>query len=467
MYTQEKIHYIVTRQRAFFRTNKTLSISFRLEMLKKLKIGIQTHEKMLLEGLKDDLGRHEQEGYFCDIGPVLHEIDEALHHLKKWAKEETKYSGILAFPSMITKVYKMPYGVSLIMSPFNFPYMLSLGVLVASIAGGNTSVIKASSKCLQSTAALKKMIEDTFEEDYVTVIDGGHDVADMCLNERFDKIFYTGSPKVGKHVMECAAKHLTPVALELGGETGNFCVIRKDANIKDAARKIAWFKCLNSGQVCLNINQVAVAKEVSEEFVSELKKAFEKYLGKHPHQHAEYPKLINEKAYDSLVKELEGYKDRIVFGGKGDRNSQKFDPTVLYPIGIDEDIVQHELFNPLLPIIEYNDAEVDKLLETIAIREHGLSFYLFTRDIAWAKKVMSSQQFGGGCINEVCMQIMAKGAPFNGTGHSGMGKYHGKWGFEEFTHPQTVLIGSTHFNLPFRNHPYKPIKYAILRKLLK
>ena len=326
------------------------------------------------------------------------------------------------------------------------------------MAGGNTAVIKASSKSKSCTRVLREIISDTFPSEYITVISGGHDVADMCLNERFDKIFYTGSPKVAKHVMERASVNLTPLALELGGETGNWCVIRKDADLDDAARKIAFFKICNSGQICININQVAVAEEVAEEFIGKLKTAIIKQIGEHPHENPEYPRMITEAAYKKCASEADKYRERIVFGGEGSEASCKYDTTIIYPVGIDEQIVNHELFCPILPVVPFRDEEIDSLLEVIASREHGLALYIFTGDVKWAEKVMRTQQFGGGCINEVCIHMMVKGAPFNGTGHSGMGAYHGVWGFREFTHPQTVLMGSPRFNLPLREHPYSGTK---------
>ncbi len=289
MYTESDIKHIVEKQREFFRSGKTLDLEFRIRQLKRLKKMITDHEKEIDDALKEDLGRAPLEAYFCDIGSVILEINETISGIRKWAKPETHFSGIHCFPSVITKVYKTPYGVSLIISPFNFPFILSLGVLTASIAGGNTAVIKASSKSAASTRLLKTMLSEIFPERYVSVIDGGHDVADMCLAQRFDKIFYTGSPRVGSHVLEAAAKNLTSTALELGG----------------------------------------------------------------------------------------------------------------------------------------------------------------------------------GCINEVCLHMMVKGVPFNGVGHSGMGAYHGKWGFMEFTHPTSVLIGSTKFNLPMREHPYSPSWKETLIKLFE
>ncbi len=470
-WTEEDVRAVVEKQRAFFKTGKTLDVKWRIEQLKKLRAGMLSHEKELEEALHADLGRSVSEAYFCDIGDVIMEINETIHGLKKWSKPETHFSGLVCWPSITTKVYKMPYGVSLIISPFNFPLLLSLGVLVASIAGGNTAVIKTSSKAVACTAATQKLIADIFPPEYCTVIDGGHDVADFCLAQRFDKIFYTGSPKVGVHIMECAAKNLTPVALELGGETGNWCVVRKDADIKDAARKIAFFKILNSGQVCIDINQVAVAEEVADQFVEELKKAIISQVGEDPVNNPEYPKLVAKSAYIACANEAEEYRDRIVFGGKGDPETLKYAPTIIYPVGIDEKIVNHELFCPLLPVVRFKDSEIDALMSTIADREHGLSLYVFTKDMKWAKKAMSSQQYGGGCINEVCLQLMVKGVPFNGTGHSGMGAYHGEWGFREFTHPSTVLKGHSHFNLPLREHPYdgekNKYKMTVLRKFLR
>ena len=466
-YTKEEIHGLVLKQREFFLTGITLDVNFRISQLKRLKEMMLANSEKIEKALKEDLGRSDAEAYFCDIGSVVMEINEYIKGVKKWNRPERHSSGLACFPSTTTKVYKLPYGVSLIISPFNFPFLLSVGVLAASMAGGNTALIKASSKSKASTEVLKQLIAETFPQEYCVVIDGGHDVADFCLEERVDKIFYTGSPNVGKHVMEMASKKLIPVTLELGGETGNWCVVRKDADLKDAARKVAFFKLMNAGQVCININQVAVASEVADQFVEELKAAFVKQIGEKPLENEEYPKLIAQRAYDNIEREAEEYKDRIVFGGHGDKDTWKYEPTIIYPVNIDEGIVNHEIFGPLLPVVRYEDDDINKLMDTIARREHGLALYVFTKDKKWAKKVMSTQQYGGGCVNEVCLHLMVKGVPFNGTGHSGMGAYHGIWGFREFTHPSSVLYGKTHMNLPLREHPYTKKKKKMLGAFLK
>ena len=466
-YTESKIREIVAAQRRFFRSGETLPVRWRIQQLKRLKAAVLAHEKEFEDALAEDLGRSTVEAYLCDIGPIIVEINEMLAGLRRWARPECHFSGLMCFPSLVTKVYKMPYGVSLVISPFNFPILLTIGVVAAAMAGGNTVVIKSSSKSTASTAALKKFFAEVFPPEYVTLIDGGHDVADLCLAQRFDKIFYTGSPAVGKHVLEAAAKNLTPVALELGGETGNWCIVRKDADLKDAARKIAFFKLTNAGQICININQIAVAEEVAEPFLKELKQAFISQIGEHAEENPEYPKLITSSAYDKCARLADEYRDRIVFGGVGNPETRRYAPTMIYPVGIDEPIVLHELFCPLLPIVPFKDAEVDALMETIADREHPLAMYLFTQDMRWANRVMQTQQYGGGCINEVCIHMMVKGVPFNGTGHSGMGAYHGEWGFREFTHPQTVLKGRTRFNLPLREHPYSGKAGETKMKLLR
>ena len=465
MYTEQDIKNIVEKQREYFKSNQTLDVDFRIAQLKKLKSVVIKYENEIKKALNLDLGRSDNESYLLDIGTIILEINETIHGLKKWAKPELHFSGLVCFPSVFTKVYKMPYGVTLIIAPFNFPFLLSLGVLIASIAGGNTAVVKLSSKSIHSTELICKMIAEIFDEKYICAIDGGHDVADYCLNQRFDKIFYTGSPNVAKHVMAKAAENLTPVALELGGETGNWCIVRKDANLLDAARKIAFFKLCNAGQICININQVAVAKEVADEFIKLLILEFKKQIGDDPLKNEEYPKLINVSAYKKCNDEVKLYASKIMYGGKGDPNTNKFEPTILYPIDIDEAVVNHELFWPILPIVPFADNEVDNLVNTINNREHGLALYLFTNDILWANKVMSTSQFGGGCINEVTMHLLVKGVPFGGTGHSGMGAYHGEWGFKEFSHPVTVLRGSNKFDLPLRYHPYNDSK--IKEKLIR
>ena len=466
-YSDERIRDIVAAQRKFFRTGETLPIRWRIKQLKRLKEAVIAHQDELIAALRADLGRSELEAYLCDIGPIIVEVNEMISGLRRWNRPEVHFSGLMCWPSVLTKVYKMPYGVSLVISPFNFPILLTIGVVAAAMCGGNTVVVKSSSKSAASTAALKKFFAEVFPPEYITLIDGGHDVADMCLAQRWDKIFYTGSPSVGKHVLAEAAKNLTPVALELGGETGNWCVVRADADLKDAARKIAFFKLLNAGQICININQIAVAEEVAEAFIEELRAAFIAQIGEHAETNEEYPNLITDGAYDKCAKLADEYRERIVFGGVGDKATRKYAPTIIYPVGIDEHIVQHELFCPLLPIVPYKDAEADALMDVIAEREHPLAMYVFTRDMRWANRVMQTQQFGGGCINEVCIHMMVKGVPFNGTGHSGMGAYHGEWGFREFTHPQTVLKGRTRWNLPLREHPYSGEAGKTKMKLLR
>ena len=436
---EAEISGLVAAQRRFFRTGETLPVRWRIRQLKRLKAAVVAHADEFTQALAADLGRSSVEAYLCDIGPIIVEINEMLRGLRRWARPERHFSGMMCFPSMVTKVYKMPYGVTLVISPFNFPILLTVGVVAAAMAGGNTVVVKSSSKSAASTAALKRFFAEVFPPEYVTLVDGGHDVADICLAQRFDKIFYTGSPSVGRHVMAEAARNLTPVTLELGGETGNWCVVRRDADLGDAARKIAFFKLCNAGQICINVNQIAVAEEVAGPFVEELKRAFTEQIGDHAEQNPEYPWLITDAAYNKCAALADGYRDRIVYGGTGDPATRRYAPTIIYPVGIDEQIVRHELFCPLLPVVPFRDAEADALMETIADREHPLAMYLFTGDRRWADRVMQTQQFGGGCVNEVCIHMMVKGVPFNGTGHSGMGAYHGVWGFREFTHPQTVI----------------------------
>ena len=466
-YTKEEICAAVAAQKEYFAGGTTLDTAFRRDALTRLREAVISHEAALTLALGKDLSRAPQEAYLCDIGPLLMEIDEALKGLRRWARPETHFSGFTCFPSLITKVYKMPYGTCLIISPFNFPVLLSLGVLTAAIAGGNTAVLKMSAKAPASADAVAELIRDAFPPEYITVIRGGHETADLLLAERFDKIFYTGSPRVAKHIMAEAAKNLTPVGLELGGETGNWCIVRKDADLKDAARKIAFMKTVNAGQVCININQVAVEESVADAFLEALKNAFSRQIGADAQQSPEYPRLISRAAYEKCSAEAEVYRSRIVFGGNGDEETLRYAPTVIYPVGIREEIVQHELFSPLLPVVPYAAAEEEQLLQTIAGREHGLALYLFTKDKAWAARVMQSQQYGGGCVNEVCMQLMVKGVPFGGTGHSGMGAYHGVWGFREFTHPSTVLWGKTKLNLSLREHPYTDRKMKTLRSVEK
>lgn len=466
-YSVDEISRIVESQRNFFRTGATLEIAWRKARLRELRDAVIAHESEFEDALNMDLGRSRTEAYLCDIGPTIMEINEIIRGLKRWARPERHFSGLMCFPSLTTKVYKMPYGVTLVISPFNFPILLTLGVVAASISGGNTVVVKASAKSGHCTEVLKDFISQLFPPEYVTLIDGGHDVADMCLAQRWDKIFYTGSPKVGRHVLGMAAGNLTPVALELGGETGNWCVVRKDADIADAARKIAFFKLCNAGQICIDINQVAVAEEVADRFIDALKSEFSRQIGDSPQENSEYPHLISSAAYDKCAAIADSHRERIVYGGRGNSETLRYTPTIIYPVGIDEDIVKSELFNPILPVVPFRDADIDSVMDTVESREHPLAMYLFTKDIRWAEKAMQTHQYGGGCINEVCLHLMVKGVPFGGTGHSGMGAYHGEWGFREFTHPSTVLKGCTRFNLSLREHPYNEGKVLPLLRFLE
>ncbi len=466
-YTEERVTEIVDAQREYFLTGATLDVRFRKEQLKKLKNMVEKYEDRIIAALCEDLGRSPTEAYLCDVGMMILEINETIRGLSRWARPERHFSGLQCFPSVSTKVYKMPYGVTLILSPFNFPILLCLGVLIAAIAGGNTAVLKVSSKSRACSALTAEMIAATFPPEYVTVVEGGHDVADMCLAQRFDKIFYTGSPKVARHVLSEAARNLTPCALELGGETGNWAVVRADADLEDAAPKIVFFKLLNAGQICINVNQIGVAAEVADRFVDILKAEFARQIGKNALENDEYPKLINAAAYRKCRDEAELYRDRIVCGGYGDEDTCKYAPTIIYPVDVNEPIVQHELFSPLLPVVTFPDAGVDALFDTMSRREKPLAMYVFTKDLKWANRVMRTMQYGGGCINEVCYHMIVKGVPFNGRGHSGMGAYHGEWGFREFTHPQTVLTGKTFLNLPLRLHPYGGKKNAYKMKLIR
>ncbi len=464
-WTEKDIRELAERQHAFFRSGATLDVKWRKEQLKKLRDAIIERREQLEAALEADLGRCGEEAFLCDIGPTIMEINEILRGMGRWAKPEVHFSGFVCFPSLVTRVYKLPYGVTLLISPYNFPVLLTLGVLAASLSAGNTAIIKTSSKSPACTRVMQEMLASIYPLEYCQLVDGGHDVADWCLEQRVDKIFYTGSPAVAKHVLEMAAKNLTPVALELGGENGNWCIVRKDADLQDAARKIAFFKLCNSGQICIEINQVAVAEEVAEEFLTLLRREFIRQIGENAPENPEYARLISAAAYERCAEEAEQYRERIIFGGYGNKDKLRYAPTIIYPVGAEEPIVRHELFCPLLPVVPFPDAQVEKILETIAGREHPLAMYLFTADLPWARKVMGRMQYGGGCINEVCIHLMVRGVPFNGTGHAGMGAYHGIWGFREFTHPSTVLEGSSRFNLPLREHPFRGNKWK--KKLME
>ncbi len=449
----------IERQRTYFLSGATLDVSWRKSQLKALKTALQTHEKMLLEALRLDLGKCYFEGYETEIGMVHCEINHMLKHLGKWTKPKRVATPIVHFPSK-SKIYAEPLGVVLIMSPWNYPLQLTLAPLAAAIAAGNCAVVKPSRYSGETAKALEQMIADTFPPEYVTVFQGGSAMNTELLQHRFDHIFFTGSPAVGKVVMEAAARNITPVTLELGGKSP--VIVDETADIKLAATRIAWGKFINAGQTCVAPDYVLVARPQEKRLLEELKRAIVQFYGSDALHNDEFPKIINEKHYQRLCGLLND--GEIFYGGQQIEQLQKIAPTIMTQVRLDSALMTDEIFGPILPVIPYDSFE--QAAAMIRGKEKPLALYLFTQDENRQKWVMEHLSFGGGCINDTVVHLSNPNMHFGGVGQSGMGSYHGIRGFETFSHLKSVLKKATWLDLPVRYAPYKS-KLGLVKKLIK
>lgn len=455
-----EISEITELQRKFFKTGKTLDPAYRLAALEKLEKSVKAHEKEVMEALKLDLGKSEQEAFMCEYGLSLSELNHMKKHLKSYARRrrvKTPLTNVLA----ASYVYKMPYGNVLVMSPWNYPFLLTMEPLIDAIAAGNTVVLKPSAYSPNTSLAIKHIIEEAFEEAYVAVTLGGRAENQKLLDERFDLIFFTGSQRVGTEVMQKAAVHLTPVTLELGGKSP--CIIDRDADIKLAAKRVVFGKYLNLGQTCIAPDYVLCHKEVKEEFVKAVKAEIEKQFPEPFSSGSGYGKIINEKHFDRLLGLID--KEKVVMGGKSDRDTLKIEPTVMDNVAYEDAVMQEEIFGPLMPILEFED--LNKVLEDIDDRPHPLAFYYFTNDLKKANKVISRCRFGGGCINDTIIHIATSYMPFGGVGASGMGNYHGKSGFDTFSHSKSIVDKKRILDVNMRYQPYDAFKLKLIKMFLK
>ncbi|MBN2879417.1 MAG: aldehyde dehydrogenase [Clostridia bacterium] len=455
----EKIQETVKMQHEYFLTGETLNLSFRLEKLKALKSAIKLHENEIFEALKSDLGKSEFESYGTEISLVYSEINHAVKHLKKWMRPKRVVTPIASFGG-VSKIYKQPLGTVLVMSPWNYPFMLTLAPVVAAVAAGNCCTIKPSSYSPNTSALIQKIIDETFDEKYMRVFQGNREINQVLLEQKFDHIFFTGSVKVGKLVMQAAASTLTPITLELGGKSP--CVVNKDANISMTAARIVWGKTINSGQTCVAPDYVLVHKDVKDELVKELIKYKKKYFGESMTESEDFGKIIRKQAFEGLVELLDGQK--ILDGGRYDEKSMKIELTLLDNPALDSPVMQREIFGPILPIISVES--MDEAVAIIRKYEKPLALYLFTKDKKVQRIATHHLHFGGGCINDTVMHIANGNMPFGGVGESGMGNYHGIQGFDTFSHTKSVLKQNFLFDVPLRYAPYKK-KLGLIKMILK
>lgn len=455
-----KIKDLVVEQRKFYQTNTTLSYEYRMNALEKLKKAIILYEDKLKAALKADLGKSPYEAFLTEIGVTLKEISYLSKNLKKYMKNKTVKTSLVDFPA---KSFRSPhpYGVVLVISPWNYPVYLTFAPLVGAIAAGNTVILKPSNYSPNTSSVIQEIIAQTFSEEYVATVLGGREENQALLDQKFDYIFFTGSVNVGKIVMEKAAKNLTPISLELGGKSPT--IVSKDANIELAARRIAFGKFLNSGQTCVAPDYLFIHEDVKAEFLAEFKKSVYKFYGDKPLDNPDYPKIINEKHFERLLGLV---KNQTIFmGGNNDASLRKISPTVLEDVDKTSPIMQEEIFGPILPVMTFND--IQEPISYINSNPHPLALYLFTSSKITEKKVLTECNFGGGCINDTIMQVASDYLPFGGVGESGMGAYHGKSSFDTFTHYRSIIKKSTIFDLKVRYLPVTKLKEKLAKFFLK
>ncbi|MEG0829314.1 MAG: aldehyde dehydrogenase [Anaerovoracaceae bacterium] len=454
-----EIKEIVRKQREFFQSGETLDIKKRKAGLLKLKESIKVMEQEILEGLKQDLGKSRIESYMSEVGMALEEITYMVKHIDRFAKDKRARTPLAQFSATSYKK-PCPYGVVLIMSPWNYPFLLTIGPLIDALAAGNTAVLKPSNYSGETSKVMTRLMERTFPKELVCMVEGGREANTLLLEEKFNYIFFTGGKTVGRLVMEKAAKHLTPVSLELGGKSP--CMVNEDANLKIAARRIVFGKFLNLGQTCVAPDYLLVHNKVKNQLVMHIQEEITKQFGKSPLDNPDYGHIINEKHTQRLKGLLEGENPAI--GGQITDHG-KIAPTVITDVTMESPLMREEIFGPILPVIGFETWK--EALRIVGSNPEPLAFYLFTKNKELINRVTKRVPFGGGCINDTVIHLATTNMGFGGMGESGMGSYHGKVGFDTFTHYKSIVDKKTWLDLPFRYQPYTLKKEKMIRKFLK
>ncbi|MDM5277190.1 aldehyde dehydrogenase [Paenibacillus silvae] len=423
---------LVESQRMFFNTGKTKQVQYRIQALKDLRQGIEKYQQRILDALRADLNKSEAEGYGSEIRIVLGELDHALQHLRDWAAPRTVPTSSV-MPDAVSTIYPEPYGVALIIAPWNYPFQLAFGPLIGAIAAGNCAVIKPSELTPATSRLIHDLIQEVYPEEYIAVMEGEVEISTALLNEKFDYIFFTGSTGVGRIVMKAAAEHLTPVTLELGGKSP--AIVHHDADLQRAAQRLVRGKFLNAGQTCVAPDYLLVHEQVYDQLMEQIQAEVHDKFGDDVMQNADFPHIVNTRNFDRLAALLANGK--TVLGGRSSRDQFMIEPTVLTDIDWDSPVMQEEIFGPILPVFTYSD--LNPMLDEIVRRPKPLALYLFTEDEALQEKVLNQVSFGGGCINETLSHMTSHYLPFGGVGESGMGSYHGQQSFEVFSHHKSVL----------------------------
>ena len=443
----KNIDQILESQKSFFQSGATLSVEFRAAMLKKLYAAIEKYSEDISEALTKDLGKSGFEGYMCEIGLVKSEITYMLRHVRKFAAKRMVKTPLAQFASASYKKAS-PYGSVLIMSPWNYPFLLTVDPLVDAIAAGNTAIIKPSAYSPATAAVIEKIIGEIYPEKFATVITGGRKENAALLEKKFDLIFFTGSTEVGKIVLRNAAENLTPAILELGGKSP--CIVDSTAKIKIAAKRIVFGKFLNCGQTCVAPDYVLCEKTVKDELLAEIKKQIKAQFGENPLDNPNYGKIVNEKHFGRLIGLID--PEKTAHGGNSAPEACRIEPTVLDNVSWDDPVMQEEIFGPVLPILTFG--KFDEVYSVLKDKPKPLACYIFSEDRAHIEELTSRLSFGGGCVNDVVIHLATSEMGFGGVGESGMGSYHGKDGFDAFSHHKSIVDKKTWLDLPMRYQPY-------------
>lgn len=453
--TAKEIQALLEKQRNYYKSGATVSVDFRIEKLKALYAAVKKHEKEISEALTADLGKSQYESFMCETGLVLSEISYLIRHTKRFAKSKTVRTPLAQFPSHSFKV-PTPYGNTLIMSPWNYPFLLTAEPLADAIAAGNTAIVKPSAYSPATSSIIEKIIAECFPPEYVAVVTGGREENSALLEQKFDFVFFTGSQAVGREVLRHTAEYLTPAVLELGGKSP--CIVDASANIKLAAKRIVFGKYLNCGQTCVAPDYILCESSVKGEFVAEVIEQIKRRYGEKPLENRDYGRIINEKHFNRLCSLID--KDKVVFGGETNPKTCQIAPTVMDGVTDEDEIMGEEIFGPVMPIIAFDDFE--KLVKELKNKAKPLALYLFSNDKKHIKTVTSELSYGGGCINDVVIHLATSEMGFGGVGESGTGSYHGKDGFDAFSHYKSIVDKKQWLDLPMRYQPYKSRLYEKL-----
>ena len=449
---------VVEKQKEFFKTGKPIDINYRKKALIKLRDTVDKYEEKILYALKLDLGKSEFEGYETELGIVKSELKNTIKNLEKWSKPKKVRASIMN-PFSDNRIYNQPYGVCLILSPWNYPFQLALMPLIGSIAAGNTSILKLSEISSFTSGIVREIIEEIFDEEYIAVFSGEADEAINLIESDIDFIFYTGNPKIGASVAESAGRRLIPCVLELGGKSP--CIIDRKADLDNAAKKIVWGKFMNAGQTCVAPDYIIADRLVFLELRDKLIHYIKEFYGENPIESDDYPKIINKKNFDRILNLIEG--KRLIFGGKYDDDSLKIEPTILEVSSMDEKIMQEEIFGPIIPIIVYKSKS--EIFEIIDKNKNPLALYLFTDDSSFEKEIIEKVSFGGGCVNDTIIHCTSEGLPFGGIGMSGLGNYHGKASFDAFSHKKSVVKSKKFADISMKYPPFNEKKLNLIKKV--